>query len=59
MTDALLAATVVLTVTVYDDEIAALAADDADLPAGRLTVSAARIQVFACGQRGDGLLQRG
>ena len=37
----------VLPVTVYDDEIAALAADDADLPAGRLTVSAPRIQVFA------------
>ena len=35
-----------LTVTVYDDEIAALAADDADLPAGRLTVSAPRIQGF-------------
>jgi len=56
-------ATRLLTVTVYDDEIAALAADDADLPAGRqagrLTVSAARIQVFARGQRGDGLLQRG
>jgi len=31
---------------VYDDEIAALAADDADLPAGRLTVSAPRIQGF-------------
>jgi len=27
--------------------------------AGRLTVSAARIQVFARGQRGDGLVQRG
>jgi len=48
-----------LTVTEYDDEIAALAADDADLPAGRLTVSAARIQVSRGGQRGDGLLQHG
>jgi hypothetical protein len=51
-----------LTVTVYDDEIAALDADDADdadLPAGRLTVPAPRIKVFARGQRGDGLLQRG
>jgi len=49
----------VLTVMVHDGQIAALAADDADWPAGRLTVSAARIQVFARGQPGDGLIQRG
>lgn len=41
----------VSTVTVYDDEIATLAADDAELPIGRLTVSAARFEVSRGGQR--------
>jgi hypothetical protein len=40
-----------LTVAVYDDKIATLAADDADLPIGRLTVSTARFQVLLRRQR--------
>ncbi len=38
----------VLTVSVYDDEIATLAADDGDLPIRRLTSSAARFEIFPC-----------
>ncbi len=43
-----------LTVTLDDDEIATLAADDSDLPIGMMTTSAPGSRCCRGGQRGDG-----
>lgn len=48
-----------LTVTVVDDDIATPAADDADLPIGKLTLSAARFEVCRGGVRVGDSVQRG
>jgi len=48
MDAAKLSAERMLTVSVYDDEIATLAADDGDLPIRRLTSSAARFEISPC-----------
>jgi len=48
-----------LTVTVSDDEIATLAADDVDVPIGRLTSLAVRFEVGRGVQRAMETLRRG
>jgi hypothetical protein len=48
-----------LTVTVVDDDIATPAADDADSPIGKLTLSAARFEVCRGGVRVGDSVQRG
>lgn len=48
-----------LTVTVVDDEIATPAADNADLPIGRLTLSAARFEGLSRWRPSVDSLQRG